>query len=115
MLWLGSCHGWTVSMVKCFWHVKQVIYASYVILFSLIYVDVLLNFTGLIKYDLFFMLTVHHLMYLVLFSQKNSLWILQLQLVVKLTEGWGFFKTLLVEETWSSFLLYVFIYVHSFW
>ena len=44
----------------------------YIFLFSSIYVDVLLNITDLIKYDLFFMLTVHHLMYPVLFSQKNS-------------------------------------------
>ena len=45
----------------------------YIFLFSLTYVDVLLNFTALIKYYLFFMLTVHRLMYPVLFSQKNSL------------------------------------------
>lgn len=45
---------------------------------ALISVNMFLSYITLIDYDLWFMLTVHHLKYLVLLSQKSYLWTLQL-------------------------------------
>jgi len=61
-------------------------------------VNILCYFIALSKRALFSGVTGSHLKFPVSFSQKISSWILRLQLVLRLTVVWGFFKMFHVEE-----------------